>query len=195
METIGVQKDLFVTMPIDGGYRWTLASRLGDILLKAEQMYGQRDKAYTILGFEFIDDRPQVWFPKNNNNVLIQLNIDCMNDITRAIFQLSHEIVHCLCPIGSRSANILEEGLATHFSLSYTLANTGVMMGIAEQEYIMANKLVSQLLGIDPQIIIKVRQVQPTISLMKVEDFLSINPTLDVQLITQLCQPFSTLTA
>jgi hypothetical protein len=61
-------------------YSLTLASRLGHMLEMAEQRFGPRDKSYTILGFEFRAGLPQIWFPGDGMNVIVQLDSANLND-------------------------------------------------------------------------------------------------------------------
>lgn len=53
-------------LPSNNGYMWTIVSRLGDMFNKAEELFGVRDKEYTILGIELANNsQPQIWFPGN----------------------------------------------------------------------------------------------------------------------------------
>jgi hypothetical protein len=108
-------------------FTWTLASRLGQILHFTESRYGPRDRNWTILGVEFTtNDSPQVWYPTFdgiNDGVIVQLTRSAATDETRALFQLSHEVVHLLSPAGPNGrATVLEEGLATYNSLEFLRA-------------------------------------------------------------------------
>ena len=38
------------------GYTWTLASRFGEMLHMAEELFGPRDSSYTIHAIEFVPD-------------------------------------------------------------------------------------------------------------------------------------------
>ena len=165
---------LIVTRPLASGdgYTWTLASQLGKMLCLAEERFGKRDRSYTILGVEFIDDIPQCGDPGNCGNVVIQLGIRCLREPDRACFQLAHEAIHLLAPSGGRNANVLEEGLAAHFQ-SWYMANhypsdwsrTGLNCSAFErQSYARAKGLVDGLLGLDPQIIRSVRELEPMLS-------------------------------
>ena len=61
MPQINIDSDLLVAQRLsDGcGYTWTLASRLGEMLHMAEELFGPRDCSYTILGIEFGPDNPK----------------------------------------------------------------------------------------------------------------------------------------
>ncbi len=111
--------DLMVAHPLQPiGFTFTLSSRLGQMLQKAEELYGERDKSFTILGIEFKEGVPQIWFPGNCGNVIIQLGLRAMQDVNQALFQLAHECVHLLNPHAG-NGNMLEEGLAVLFSVEF----------------------------------------------------------------------------
>ena len=149
---------IFISHPIPNGHSWTITSKLGHILKTAEEKYGQRDYSYTILGVEFNqDEHPRIWYPGNCKNVIIQISMNCINDLNRAVFQVAHEAIHCLCPTGSKNANVLEEGLANLFSIEYTKDNGHGIWVSNGQNYTDASELVKKLLTIDSEIIKKTK--------------------------------------
>ncbi len=149
---------LFYALPIEGGYSWTLTTRLGEMLRIAEEMYGPRDKEYTILGIEFCGDHPQIWYPGNCQNVAIQLSTSAMTDVNQACYQLAHECVHLLCPTGTIGATNLEEGLATYNSSYYMETQMGqpTWRGTLES-YRNAEELVRRMLERDGDVIKRMR--------------------------------------
>ncbi len=136
--------------PIQGGYTWTVASRLGEFLQMAENEYGERDKSWTILGVEFTDEKqPSNWHPfdSKRKNIIIQLTKDAANDEKRALFQLSHEVFHVLSPTGKRDSTYLEEGLATYFSIQAS-RKAGIRISpayIASPRYRQAYRMIETL--------------------------------------------------
>ena len=113
-----------VAKPTGSGYTWTLTSRLAQALREAEKRYGERDKKWTILGVEFTAEKqPQVWYPysgDNENFIIVQLTQHASCNDKKALFQLSHEVIHLLSPAGGNvESTVLEEGLATYFSIQY----------------------------------------------------------------------------
>ncbi len=156
---------LFFAHPTSAGYTWTLTSRLGKMLQMAEEMYGPRDREYTILGIEFVGDNPRIWYPGNCKHVAIQLSIPAMNNLSQACYQLAHECVHLLCPTGTSGATNLEEGLATYNSAYYM----EVEMNDANwrstlQSYARAEELVRKILERDADAIKNMRQTELNIS-------------------------------
>jgi hypothetical protein len=100
---------------------YTLTTRLGQMISEAESLYGERDRSFTILGVEFFDGVPHILFPENCQHVAVRIDKSCLKDPQKAYFQLSQEVIHLLnpTPVHVNSANNLEEGVATHFSVLY----------------------------------------------------------------------------
>lgn len=182
---------IFISHQIPNGHSWTITSKLGHILRTTEDKYGPRDYSYTILGVEFNqDEHPRIWYPGNCKHIVIQISMNCINDINRAVFQVAHEAIHCLCPTGTKTANVLEEGLANLFSIEYTLANGNGVWTSNDQRYTDASELVKQLLSFDQEIIKKLRLVQPTISAIDKDLILKTNPNVPDVLADRLTRIF-----
>lgn len=182
---------IFISHPTTGGYSWTITSKLGHILKTAEEKYGPRDYSYTILGVEFNQsNHPKIWYPENCKHIIIQISMNCINDFNRAVFQVAHEAIHCLCPTGKKSANVLEEGLANLFAIEYTLKNGNGIWSSNNQKYTDASELVKQLLSFDGEIVKKLRLVEPTISSIDKELILKTNPNISEELADKLTMKF-----
>lgn len=150
----------------DGLYTWTYVSLLGDMLETAESNYGERDKSYTFLGIEFVDeDIPYIWYRKQGKGVIIRLTSSCINNMNQGCFQLAHECIHLLSPTGSKRANLLEEGLATLYSIVYLRQVLNIKRKFSSlPSYDLARSATEQLLAIDPNAIRTLRAEQPCIS-------------------------------
>ena len=185
--------NIFYCEPLasNDGYTWTIVSRLGDIFNNIEQLFGPRDKTYTILGIEIANiEQPQIWFPANNGNVIIQITPDCLNDMDKAIFQIAHEAIHCLNPKIAGTATLLEEGLATWFSQHYT-AKCGYNIVPNIDKYIKAMIYVEKLLSYDAQIILKIRKsTMMDLSKINADMLLGICPQIDIDLANILTRKF-----
>ena len=188
------EKTIFTATPIEGGYSWTIISLLGTILKDAESLYGERDRSFNILGVELCDqEQPQTWYPGSwdgQKDVIIQITKDCQTNLKKAIFQVSHEVIHCLCPKPGRHANVLEEGLATLFS-TYESNKFGIGYHTDSLLYISAMKKVEELLSYDETIIKKARMMEPDISLITKEMLLGFHPSIKDDLLKILLKPFS----
>lgn len=188
------EKTIFTATPIVGGYSWTIISLLGTILKDAESLYGERDRSFNILGVELCDrDQPIIWYPSacdGRKDVIIQLTKDCETNINKAVFQVSHEVIHCLCPKIGRQTNVLEEGLATLFSVyESNIHNTGYHPD--SLSYVSAMGKVEELLRLDESIIKKARMTEPDLSLMTKEMLLDFQPSIKDDLLEILLMPFS----
>ena len=171
-------------------YTLTLASHLGQMLEMAEQRFGPRDRSYTILGFEFRAGLPQIWFPGDGMNVIVQLDSSSMNDPNLPLFQMAHECVHLLTPVLSANASVLEEGLATYFSKEYMAVHIGGVWLTGDQKYDHAEILARKLLLLKADAIITLRELVPVISRATAQDILKICPSLPPHLSEQLVVTF-----
>lgn len=189
------EKNIFIAHAIEKGYSYTITTIWPTILLSAESMYGPRDRSFTIIGVELYDGtQPQTWYPcyDSQKYVAIQLTKECNNDMNRAIFQVAHELIHCLCPKPGRHANVLEEGLASLFS-EIVSKEYGSPYKADSNKYQYAMMKVSELLSHDYDIIKKVRAKTLDISSITSEQLKSVCPDLKDELIDILLLPFSQL--
>ncbi len=184
---------IFRTEPFQKGYTWTIISKLGHILESAEKKFGERDKSYTILGVEITNQsRPQIWYPGNSKNIIIQITDNCLFDLNRAVFQVAHESVHCLCPTEGNHTNVLEEGLANLFSIEYCKLNGhGDKWSANEIDYTNASENVSKFLRYDSDIIKKLRAIEPKISMINKDLIKKVNSSIPESLIDNLTKKFN----
>lgn len=186
-----VAAELFVAHPLPpSGWTYTLATRLGHMLRIAEKRYGERDPAYTILGVEFTDGSPQIWYPGNDAKVAIQLNSQCLSEPLRAYYQLAHECIHLLSPSGDRHVTVLEEGLATHFSSAYMWEQFGSVWTPGLQSYTDAESLVRSLLELDPNAVRTLREREPHIGKIGADVVLERYPGVGAEAARRLASPF-----
>ena len=189
-------QSIFSTAPIRGGHTWSAASRFGDMLGEAERLYGPRDKEFTLLGVELTSvNRPQIWFPGGSKNVLIQVPQRYGNDLSRAAVDIAHEVIHCLNPITSQTgASVLEEGVAVHFAYYYCQERMRRFdFDVLPPNYTFAYERVQELLAIDPEAVRKIREVEPSLSLVTTEQLLPLFPALDREAADYLTRRFNAL--
>jgi hypothetical protein len=179
-----------IAQPISGGYTWTLTTRLGDMLNKAEDAYGQRDKSFTILGIEFEANAPQIWYPGDCRHIAIQLTPDTATDEIAGCYQLAHECIHLLSPLGHSRANTLEEGLATFFAGKYVEETFGTPMFATIKSYEAARQMVDELLTINTEAIKTLRSSEATISKITAQQMLDLYPSLPATTAYALEAPF-----
>jgi len=165
MEIENQSTNLLTTQPIPDGFTWTLTTRLGHMLRLAEEQFGPRDHTYTILGIEFVADGPRIWYPGNCRHIAIQLSLDALHDEICACYELAHETIHLLSPTGTAQTTVLEEGLATYYSVQYLQEHLGIdWPGSSEQNYDFACKMITSLLAEEPQAIKRLRASEMSLS-------------------------------
>jgi hypothetical protein len=187
-----MEKDFFYAKPLPArnGYTWTLPSRLGEMLVEIESLYGKRDPNWSVLGIEFSEDGPQCWYPGNTNNVLIQLSNKVEDNLAGACYELSHEAVHLLSPTGKRDENVLEEGLAVYYAKKYIADNFPLYQPIKIESYNEAFSLVKKFLDINPCIIKEVRKEVSTISKIKENILRKYIPSISIEDSIKLAEKF-----
>jgi len=181
----------FCTTPLPQGdeYSYTLTTLLGFFLRDLEALYGVRDRSYNLLGIEFRQDGPMIWYLRDCKDVVVMLSTGVASYPNNAIFELAHEAVHLLSPAGSRHAPVVEEGLATRFSIEQTQQCGGVQ-GIVTAKYANAAMLVGEAETIAPGFIHSIRIRIPAFTEWTPEVFLEIAPTIPESLVEQLLAPF-----
>ncbi|QGT83537.1 hypothetical protein [Pseudomonas coronafaciens] len=167
----------------------TLATRLGDMLCKAEEKYGQRDQSWTVLGVEFGSNGPYIWFPQGKG-IVIQLGLTALNDTLNASYQLAHECIHLLSPCGSSVVPVIEEGLATVFSAIYIAEEFDVIYNTDDAPYAEAATLVRELLSTYPDAISRLRAVEPAFTKITTQTFVQAGLEVSSSLMGKLLASF-----
>lgn len=184
--------------PTTNGNTWTLTSRLGKILQIAEEEFGERDKSWTLLGVEFTDaEQPSTWYPFGfeSKNIIIQLTRNTSRNELKALYQLAHEVFHTLSPNAGVKSNMLEEGLATYFSIK-ALQTMGFKITdkyIAALKYKKAYQLVARLYQKHPEtslLIQSLRKQELKLSELKADDIQALFSNVDKGLASQLADKF-----
>ena len=162
--SVKINSNLLVSQPLpEGGYTWTLPYRLCDMLHMAEGLFGPRDTSYTILHIEPGHEKPQIWYPSEENpkHISIHLVTDPAEDMFKACYQLAHETVHLLAPVRG-NANNLEEGVATYFAGRYMKKKMNAIWepGPCEESYKEVLEKVLPLFEKDGKCIRKIRKNQ-----------------------------------
>ena len=171
----------------DGSSSWTLVTRLGQMLSRAENLYGPRDRSWTILGIEFgLVPPPMIWFPGDCKHIAIRLAPNVLDNEVLACYQLAHECVHLLAPIGQANVPVLEEGVATAFAEDYVsnplLTN--------EPAYIRAAAVVRELLSNTPDAILRLRAIEPCFQKITASVFGEAGLTVPKAMIDELLSSF-----
>lgn len=182
--------DIEAELIISDNGNWTLSTRLSDMLSLAESKYGPRDRSYTIVGIEFDKNGPNIWYPGDRNHICIKLTESCLNNMAGACYQLAHECIHLLSPSGRNATNILEEGLATHFSRTYVKDKFNADFYEDIASYKEAREACEKLLNLQDDIIYVLRQKQPEFRLITKQDIIDVNSNCPLDLAKELTSPF-----
>ncbi|WP_347075890.1 hypothetical protein [Klebsiella pneumoniae] len=151
----GIPDHLFTVQNSDNTYSWTLGTRMGQFLSETETLYGARDTTWTLLGFEFNEGRPNIYFPgyPARRQIIIRLGEKAFKSAPQAIYQLAHECIHLLAPVVGGDAPVLEEGLATMYSEDKVKAlypSPQDAIRTSSQNYMDAAARVRELLQLEP---------------------------------------------
>jgi hypothetical protein len=177
-----IDQNTICTVPIEGGYAWTLASRLGDMLRLAKEMFGPRNLDYTLLGIEFINGIPQVWYPGDCKDIVIQLDLQALGSMSYACYQLAHEAVHLLSPNGGGCTNNFEEGLATYFAGFYMREEMQEpSWHPTEKSYKKAVAAIEPFLLSVPDGVRKLREEEPNIYLFTADQLRRMFPKMSLE--------------
>ncbi|MCP1550697.1 MULTISPECIES: hypothetical protein [Methylorubrum] len=90
---------------------------LQPLLTKAEAIFGERERGWGLPTLHEHPSGPILDCTSSPGSLKIWLNLGSDPDICQGLYQLSHEVVHCLEPIGTPPATMLEEGMAVWFSI------------------------------------------------------------------------------
>ncbi|MDE0636568.1 MAG: hypothetical protein OXI43_12075 [Candidatus Poribacteria bacterium] len=149
------------------------------MLHTAEELFGQRDLSYTILGIEFVEDGPRIWYPGDRKHIIIHLGSLAATDMAQACYQMAHETIHLLAPSGGKNANNFEEGVACYFATYYLEKWLNALNWRPTlTSYRRVFEFVSPLLDVDISCVRRLRNQQPSFSKMNKEQVSTAFPSL-----------------
>ncbi|CNH84570.1 periplasmic protein YqjC [Yersinia thracica] len=181
------------------GSTWTLVTYTGELLQEIEKRYGPREDGWTLLGVEFHDAAPQIWFPgshetSSRRHIAIMLSGRAFHDEKRAVYQLAHECVHLLAPVVGGGSLVIEEGLATTFSedMLEIWFNDKNKQAYTKDDprYRDAAAKVRHLLQLEPDAIPRLRKVEPAFKNMTAATFATAGLQVPAQLVQELLADF-----
>lgn len=160
----------------------SLARQMSEIITEVTSLFGPRDSRFLFIGWEFIGERPQIFFPSSGErHVLIRLSMNASEFWNTAIHELAHECVHLLSPVVG-VANNLEEGVATWYADRFYRRATARDPGPISAPYFDAYDAVVELFDRSPhgpETIRELRREQSSFSQMDASLILRIVPSLD----------------
>ena len=174
----------------DRSYERSLKKELSKILEEAEVLFGPRISSYELrepLISECVVANVVVYpfrFAR------IYLSSESKTDRQLASYELAHEAIHVLGPAYAVAPTILEEGLATYFSLRYMNRVYGLAwQSTSDRKYDAAMRAVSTLLAKNEFVIKELRARQPVISKIDVNLLVEV-AGIELSLAKFLCADF-----
>lgn len=170
---------------------------LNVLLAEAERLYGPRDATYRFAGVRFDPKGPHLRFSPTWDEIWIELSPSTMIYPDQALHQLAHEVIHLLAPNRSPPTVMLEEGLAVHFSvyaptfISPTYRCDALKHLITTPEarnYLDALCVFNELVAIEPNAIVILRQKEPKFHAMDPSFIISVIPQVREELAERLCE-------
>lgn len=173
---------------------YTLASQFSLMLQMAEYLFGERDRSFAFLGFEFINASSRIALNRKNKEAIIQLATGCLADPIAAYASLAHETIHLIAPQPNYNDKpiVLEEGLAVFYAEIYMMFVHGITIPEFPEiaNYHRACLLFKELIKLDSWAIKKLRQEQPVISYIDKKLILKHYPQLPEEIAEELTQEF-----
>lgn len=155
----------YLLAPRDRSYEQSLREELLQILAEAELLFGPRNSEYELrepLVTDCITACTGI-YPFRMARIYIPSN--SKRDRRLASYDLAHEAIHVLSPAFGVDVTVLEEGLASYFSLKYMNRVYGVgWESTFDPKYDAAMRAVSTLLSKDEFLIKELRTHQPVLS-------------------------------
>jgi len=192
-----MQREIDEKLIINKDNSWTLTSILGNMMQLAEQLYGERDCRYTILGYEFFGQVPHIYFFEGDFTVIVRLGEQCLLNPEEACNQLAQEVIHLLAPV--KEASVLEEGIATNFRSIYMCHQYRKLRwpisgrswdDASHPAYSEAMELARELLEIDSDAIKKLRQRERSMSRFSPGLICDNYPSYPLNKAEELCRGF-----
>jgi hypothetical protein len=169
-----------------------LTDRANSLLGEAEHKYLGRDQNYQFLGITYHQDGPHIRFTPDYRGMHIVLFPSTKQYPDQALHQVAHEVIHLLAPDRHPPAIMLEEGLATHFSIhapqfqvpSYREeAPRHIMLEPSAKNFRDALYWFEQLTAIEPNAIVILRSAE--------RNFYSMTPQLIQREIPKVSREFA----
>ena len=156
-----------------------------------ELLFGTKDSTFQFIGISLNEDAPCLYFPNGyeTKKVEIRITSDCKYNLTKAVYQTSHECVHLLYPNPLGTSTYLEEGIATFFSLCYTNRNYGSIK-ISDKKYSLASDMAGEVLQSCPSLIKDLRAKEPNTAKITKDMLLDYFPALGETLADALATNF-----
>ena len=177
-----------------------LSTQANTLFEIAQKIFGPKCDQWKFEGVFIGDNGPSTMyhFP-SKGDISISLSDKILNDDIQSLFQLSHEVCHLLHPSRDCKTDelydtiVFNEGIATYFQVLIT-SNIQDPSDLVDNlkshnvRYFNAYKLLEQLMEIDSEMVIKIRDIQPRIDLVTEIDFQRIGSNIPKELVLSLLE-------
>lgn len=171
-----------------GAVNTTLQRRLWMYLDWIEARYGHRDMRWTIMGVEYHPDGGHLAC-QGDHRVMVRLPLDTMDDPIETHHFLAHEAVHLLSPDPVNQATVLEEGVCEMFAVDIVREEHRTKIKTQLDRYARAETLVRKLVAMNPEVIRRLREIEPSFRKMQPLHLRAVVPTIDNQFLAELLEP------
>lgn len=166
-----------------------------DLFYIVQEFYGKGSYTFQVFTLNLTNNgRPHINYNSFKKEIVITLTIETLIDVDELIFQLAHEVFHCLMPAQYGSTvTYLEEGMATHFSLLIMAAlniDTNSFYNEENKKYQEALELVRKSGVTSCSIIKKLRKTQPVFSRLRTEDIENLLLPINYETVNSLLKDF-----
>ena len=122
----------------------------------SQHLFCLRTAGHNLIDCWYHDDGPEIFYPRPEQ-IAIRLSSDSQGVTDQIIYQLAHEVIHCISPSGGVHANVLEEGIAVFYSV-ITVKKYGLVWEPSMASYKQARSILEPYLINHPLFIKMVRQ-------------------------------------
>lgn len=186
--------------------------RAFELINFAEAMFGPMTSEWVFGGVIFQDTTPHLSYLPYEGKVDISISTKCIGDDVQMYFQLSHEVCHLLYPskkfedfsgydLDASTANVLNEGISTYFSICIvgrifdeeTVVHCLCSLQENSPNYFSALQAVTEMMKSDKDSVKKIREVNPMINDVTLEDLEAADIDLKREHLAFLVQSFAEL--
>jgi hypothetical protein len=171
-----------------------IGSEFDAMLQLAERRFGARDPLFTVLDIKFWNNVPQTDPLWKHKRIVIFLGPEAQKRGIEARFQLAHECIHLLNPVLIQDVTVLEEGIATNFSLEYVHRYDRTygldLTKEYNKKYDAANRCAAKLLCLCPDSVKMLRSKGVPLSSISASQLRDICPELSSELANVLTTQF-----
>jgi hypothetical protein len=164
----------------------TVATLISLALLEAETLFGERDRTWTFVGYEFHGSVPRTIRDIDRRHVRMRLTSEAHDYLNTAACEIAHEVIHLLSPVDW--ANNLEEGIAVWFGQSFYARHWRCYWRQSLGHYTDARRAFLKVWQTHPNFVRDLRNLNTSISAVTPEMLTQVAPSINEELARFLCE-------